>query len=185
MALASVKIVKRPLKANLQFRNIQQEIVKQLQPVGRQHVNERKAVVANFETDIEFGYEVKASGAQVTLTVSVTNANTKLPDSDWTVGDLWQSLDKTGTKPHTIRPKQQGGKLRFMWGGPGSFQPKTRPVGRFGGPGTVRGGVPTFSRQVNHPGTQPRKFSEKINKRLRRSFEQAISRGVRLGSKRR
>lgn len=181
MATGSVRIIKRPPPATVQFRAIQQEIAKQLQSVGRAHVNERKAVVANFETDINFGYEVKTSSAQITLTVNVTNSGEQLEGSNWTVGQLWSALDKTGTRPHVIRPKKQGGRLAFQGG---NYQPKTRPVGRSGGPGRVSGGRQVFTKQVNHPGFPPRKFSEGINKRLRRQFEQAIDRGVRIGGKR-
>jgi hypothetical protein len=177
----SVRIVKRPPPAAVQFKAIQQEIVKQLQPVGRAHVNERKAVVANFETDIEFGFEVKTSSAQITLTVNVTNSGTEV-SSGFSVGDLWKALDKTGVKSHVITPKRPGGRLAFQ---AGNYQPKTRPIGRSGGPGRVSGGRPVFAKKVNHPGFPPRKFSEKINARLRKQFEQAIGRGVRQGGKKR
>lgn len=184
MSLVSVKIIKRPPPAQIQLKNIQQEISKQLQPVGRQHVSERKRIVANFDTNIEFGYRISTTQAQVTLTVVVENSDQKLENSEWTVGDLWKALDKKGTKPHDITPKNPQGRLRFLWGGPGSYQAKTRPVARFGGSGEVSGGVVMVRKSVKHPGFPPRKFFDSINKRLRRSFEQAIDRGVRLGTKR-
>lgn len=164
----------------MQFRAIQQEIAKQVQTVGRAHVNERKAVVSNFETDINFDHKVKVSAAQITLTVSVTNSGEAVSDS-FTVGDLWKALDKTGVRPHVIRPKRPGGVLAFQGG---NYQPKTRPIGRSGGSGRVSGGRQVFTKQVNHPGFPPRKFSEKINAKLRKLFEQAIDRGVRIGGKR-
>lgn len=178
--LGSVRIIKRPPPAAVQFKAIQQEIAKQLQPVGQEHVNERKAVVANFETDINFGYKISTTQKQITLTVSVTNSGAEV-SSGFTVGDLWKALDKTGTKSHVIRPKRPNGRLAFQGG---NYQPKTRPIGRSGGPGRVSGGRQVFTKQVNHPGFAPRKFSETINKRLKRRFEQAIDRGVRLGGKR-
>lgn len=187
--VGSVRIVKRPPPANVQFKNIQQEIIKQLKPVGQHHVDERAKIVVNFETEIKFGYRISATEAQITLSVVVENSDTKLKDSDWTVGELWRALDKKGTPSHPIRPKTLGpafgGALKFVWGGPGSYSPKTRPGGRYGGPGTVRGGQPTFRTQVQHPGFHARKFSDKINKRLDKQFRDAISRGVRIGSKKR
>lgn len=184
MATGSVKLIKRP-NFKLQGESILKEIAKQLQPVGRQHVNERKRIVADFETTITFGYRIATTQAQVTLTVLVENSAQQLEGSDWTVGDLWNALDKTGVAPHDIKPTNPQGVLRFQWGGPGSYEPHTRPVARSGGPGAVTNGETVFRKRVRHPGFQPRKFSDSINKRLRRQFEQAVDRGVRLGSKRR
>lgn len=179
MAAGSVKMLKR-LDVRRQFKSIQQEIGKQMQTVGRAHVQARAAIVSDFDTDIKFGYEVKISEAQVTLAVNVTNASQQLADSDWTVGELWRSLDRTGTKPHDIYPKEPGGVLRFQWG----YVPHTRPGGFSGGPGAAQGDV-AFSKFVHHPGYAPRHFSDKINKRLRRQFQQAVDRGVRIGGRKR
>lgn len=184
MATGNIKLIKRP-NFKLQGEAIQKEIAKQLQPVGRQHVNERKRIVADFDTKIVFGSHISISQAQITLTIAVENSEQQLENSDWTVGDLWRALDKSGTKPHDIKPTNPQGILRFQWGGPGSYEPHTRPIARFGGPGAVTNGETVFRKRVRHPGFQPRKFSDSINKRLRRQFEQAIDRGVRLGSKRR
>lgn len=171
----SIKIIARPPKADLRYRAIQQEIVKQVKNVGRLHVQERDKVVSDFDTDIVFGYEVKVTPGQVTLNINVLNDSTEVGEG-FTVGDLWKSLDITGTRPHTIQPKQQGGRLAFRTG----YQPHTRPIARSGGPGQATGDT-VFARQVQHPGYPPRKFSEKINKRLRPSYLKAISRGISLG----
>lgn len=179
MASSGIKLIKRPPKPQVMIADMQREIAKQLQGVGRQHVSERNKVVSDFDTNIEFGYEVKVSQKQITLSVNVTNAGTEVSEG-FSVGDLWKALDKTGTRPHSIQPKQQGGRLAFQTG----YQPHTRPIGRSGGPGRATG--PTvYARRVQHPGFAPRKFSDVINKRLRRQFEQAIDRGVRLGGRKR
>lgn len=178
MATSSIKLISRPPKANLQFASIQREITKQLQGVGRQHVQERKKVVSNFDHKPEFGFEVKVSSGQVTLTVNVTNPNEPVSDN-FSIGDLWTSLDKTGTRPHVIRAKNAP-RLSFVTG----YQSKTRPIARSGGSGVATGNR-VFARQVNHPGYPPRRFSETIGKRLRRQFTQAVDRGVRIGAKRR
>ncbi len=186
-SLGSVKITKRPPPASVQFRNIQQEIVRQLRPIGQAHVDERNKITSDFDTDIKFGYRVSATQKQITLSVVVENNSAQVSEG-WTVGDLWRALDKKGTRPHTIRPKTLGpafgGALRFQWGGKGSYSPKTRPIGRSGGSGKASGPI-VYRRQVNHPGFAPRKFSEVINKRLRKQFENAIDRGVRVGAKHR
>lgn len=179
--LGSMRIIKRPPPANIQHKIIQAEIAKQVGKVGDQHVRERERVTASFDTDIKFESQVSVSEKQVTLTVSVANSGTSVSDG-FTVGDLWRSLDVTGTRPHTITPKNAS-HLRFQWGGPGSYSPKTRPIARSGGPGRPSGPI-VFRKRVNHPGFAPRKFSESINKRLRRQFEQAIDRGFRVGSNR-
>lgn len=160
------------------FAGIQREITKQLQTVGRQHVQERQKIVADFDHKPEFGYEVKVSSGQVTLTVAVTNPNEAVSDN-FTIGDLWLSLDKTGTRPHIIRPKNKKA-LAFTSG----YTPHTRPIGRSGGPGRATG-ERVVTKQVNHPGYPPRKFSDTINKRLRRQFTQAVDRGIRIGSRKR
>lgn len=182
--LGSVKIIKRPPPAAVQFKLIQAQIVKELKPVGQAHVDERKKIVSDFETDIDFGYRVSATLKQITLTIVVENSEQKLEDSDWTVGELWRALDKKGTKPHTIRPKTLGpgfgGRLAFQI----NYSPHTRPIGRSGGPGRATG-PKVYARQVNHPGFAPRHFSRVIGKKLDKRFTKAIDRGVRLGSRKR
>lgn len=180
--LATVRIIKRPPPANVMKQVIQQEISKQLQSVGRQHVNERARIVANFDTEIKFGYRISTTEKQVTLSVVVENSDDNVSET-WTVGDLWRALDSKGTQAHDITPKDANGVLVFNWGGPGSYDAKTKPIARFGGSGEVRDGQKTVRKRVRHPGFKPRKFTETINKRLRRQFDQAIDRGVRLGSK--
>lgn len=180
MALASIKLIKGAPKPEAIFQDIQREIGKQLQAVGRQHVTERKKVVDDFETNIIFGYRIKISQSQVSLEVDLTNGSEQVSEG-FSVADLWKALDETGVKPHTITPKRPGGVLAFQ----ANYSPHTRPIGRSGGPGQARG--PTvFTKKVRHPGFPPRKFSDRINKRLERSFQQAVDRGVRIaGNKKR
>lgn len=177
--LGSVKIIKRPPPASVQFKAIQSQIAKELKPVGQAHVDERQKVVSDFETEIKFGYRVSVTGKQVTLSIVVENDSAQVSD-DFTVGDLWKALDKTGVRPHVIAPKKQGGRLAFQT----NYQPHTRPIGRSGGPGRATG-PKVFARRVNHPGFAPRHFSRVINKKLDKRFRQAIDRGVRIGGKRR
>ena len=93
-----------------------------------------------------------------------------------------------GTPAHDIplSPKAAGW-LAFMWGGPGSYNAKTGPGGKFGGPGTVSGGTMTFAKQVNHPGNAPRDFEDVILKKEKqwysRTMENAWRRAIRAMSK--
>jgi len=172
---SNIKVIARPPRAQLRHKAVRQEVAKQINTIGRLHVNERKRVVADFETDINFGYEVKITPKQVTLDILVLNDNEEVSE-DFTVFNLWQALDRTGTRPHPITPKRPDGFLRFQTG----YRPHTRPVARFGGPGQATGKV-VYAKSVQHPGFPPRKFSESINKRLRSSFLKAVSRGISIG----
>ncbi len=79
-----------------------------------------------------------------------------------------------GTKPHTIRPKKRGGVLAFQWGGPGSYQPKTRPIAQAHGPGKVVGGGMHFAKAVRHPGSKGRHFLAAIHKRRAPQFRRDV-----------
>ena len=91
-----------------------------------------------------------------------------------------------GTRAHVIRVKNAQ-MLAFMWGGHGSYNAKTGPGGKFGGPGTVSGGTMTFAKQVNHPGNAARDFERVILKQEKqwysRTMENAWRRAIRAMSK--
>lgn len=177
MANSSIRLIKRLPKPERIFDNIQTEIARQLQPVGRQHVAERNKVVSDWDHQPKFTHQIKVSQKQVAMDILVTN-DTEAVSDDFTIGDLWTSIDKTGTRPHPIAAKNAP-RLAFQT----NYQPHTRPIARSGGPGVATGPL-VFPRQVpQHPGYPPRKFSEAIGKRLRRQFEQAIDRGIRLGAR--
>lgn len=177
MAASSIKIIKRPPRAQLRYAVIQKEVAKQVGNIGRLHVQERERVVSDFDHKPDFGYEVKVTPGQITLEVLVKNDGVQVSEG-FTIGQLWGALDREGIRPHVIRPKKQGGVLAFQAG----YQPKTRPIGRSGGPGRATGPM-VFAKQVNHPGFPPRHFSREINKRLKAAFSKAVSRGISLGWK--
>lgn len=86
-----------------------------------------------------------------------------------------------GTRPHIITARNAP-MLAFLWGGPGSYKPKTTTAPSWGGPGSVSGGVMTFRKSVNHPGTKARNFEKFIAKKnkawysttMERAFKQII-----------
>jgi len=94
---------------------------------------------------------------------------------------IFTYVDK-GTRPHVIKPKTRGvrrGKakpfLAFKWGGYGSYKPKTLPIARGKvGPGKVAGGHFVFAKEVHHPGTQARLFSETVARDTLPEFRKAI-----------
>lgn len=173
----SIRIIKRPPPAKIRFRLIQDQIKRELVPVAKAHVEEREKVVSDFEHDINFGYRISTTEKQITLSIVVENDKEEVSEG-FTIGDLWKSLDQTGTRGSYQIPKnpQPGKRLAFRLG----YQPHTRPIGRYGGPGVATGKL-VRPEVVMHPGIKPRKFSQGINKRLRKRYEKAIERGVRLG----
>ncbi len=86
---------------------------------------------------------------------------------------IWTDL---GTKRHIIRPKQQGGRLRFRVGG----SPKTRR-GVIGSRRGRQGRQWVSTQRVNHPGTRARLFTATIEKRRRKPFFKAMFKANRKG----
>ncbi len=84
-----------------------------------------------------------------------------------------------GTRPHIIRPRRAK-VLRFMSG----FRPKTQPGNLFSGQGGSFGN-PVFRPWVMHPGTQPRRWMPKIQRRTDRFFKKAITRHLRRWARKR
>jgi len=86
-----------------------------------------------------------------------------------------------GTRPHIIRAKNAPS-LVFIWGGPGSYTPKTTAGGGYGGPGTASGSLRAF-KEVRHPGNEPRDFEGIIRKEeapwFSRTMENAWRRAIR------
>lgn len=176
------RYTKIPVRPEIIYKHIRERVVKELEVVGKSHVVERAEIVRDFEHKPEFGYRTKITAKEIRLEVFVKNPDQKV-GNDWSVGELWTALDKTGTRPHPIprKPKPAGKWLRFQWGGPGSYKAKTTPGGRFRGPGKVVGGTTVYAKQVQHPGFKARHFTERINKELLPLFRKQAERGYRLG----
>ena len=109
-------------------------------------VKEYERVVADWDHRPSFIAQIKTWW----ITIKVKGPNAK----------IWEYVN-WGTRRHKIRAKNKKA-LSFVWGGPGSYQPKTRPIGKFGGPGTVTGGERVAFQEVDHPGNKPRLFSVAI-----------------------
>lgn len=97
---------------------------------------------------------------------------------------IWRYVSE-GTKPHVIRPKNAKA-LSFVWGGPGSYNPKTTPgpPPTWGGPGTVTGGETVVRREVHHPGTKARNFEKYIADQYRPKFRKEIENAMKRGARR-
>ena len=65
-----------------------------------------------------------------------------------------------GTRAHIITPKRAK-RLRFQWGGPGSYRPKT-VAGVIGSTTGGASGPLVYRQLVHHPGTKARHFTRDI-----------------------
>ena len=112
----------------------------------------------------KFGTEVKAEYGKTTATwkhAVVFETLISLSGSAFTVlvdtsDKIYAYVDR-GTKPHIIRAKKPGGRLRFN----SKFTAQTIP-GVVGSAAGYSGGAPVFAQQVHHPGTKPRDFTKNI-----------------------
>ena len=87
--------------------------------------------------------------------------------------DIWNYVSR-GTRPHKIRAKNAP-YLHFPWGGPGQ-QPKThRGVYEMGGPGVTQW---ARVKEVDHPGSKPRLFEERIVYDYSTKFQMVVRRAL-------
>jgi len=82
--------------------------------------------------------------------------------------DIYKFVD-LGTKKHDITPKKPGGVLSFQWGGPGSYNAKTKPRRLTSTGGGATGPMVAF-KAVKHPGTKARQFSSIIARKWRKKL---------------
>lgn len=98
--------------------------------------------------------------------------------------DIWGWITNGTKGPYKIpkSPKPPGTALRFRWGGPGSYRPKTGLSGQYRGPGRATGPIRYF-KQVTHPGIKPRNFEHffiiYITPAFRKESRNAVRRGLR------
>lgn len=109
------------------------------------------------ETLAEYQKTVATWETQVNFTIH----KTKYGRSVGTRNKIFGYVDQ-GTRPHIIRPKQSGGVLRFATGG----TPKTKPkiLNSYKG---RQGNQWRSAKQVQHPGTEARRFSAVITTHAR------------------
>lgn len=185
MAKTEFKLIRKPKSPDIQKRIIRQEVTNGLKPVAKAYQQSFERVVSNWSSGSKpkFKTDIKVTTDKIEI-LTVVRRGQRLQNSNATTADLWKWIDETGTRPHKIKPKKAGGKLRFVSGGKGSYQSKTdaNPA-RYGGPGIVRGGQVVFRKEVNHPGFKPRKFTQAIAGDLlptfRKQVDAAYKRGLR------
>jgi len=127
------------------------------------YVRRFKEVVADWDHKPEFKSRKFIKPDSISVNVFPAGPNKKY----W----IWVS---GGTRPHIIEAKNSP-TLAFMWGGPGSYQAKTKPgKPRYKGPGTVLGGKMVFPRRVKHPGSKAREFEGVIAKEEKPWFSRTM-----------
>jgi len=114
-------------------------------------------IVADWKHKVEFKARKYITNDSIKLAVYPTGPNK----------EIWVYVSE-GTRRHTIRARNAP-VLAFMWGGVGSYRPKTKPGSGIAGPsfrglGKVVGGEMHFPREVHHPGSEGRHFPEFIAK---------------------
>jgi hypothetical protein len=167
----------------MQIQDFRDEVRVGAKRTGNKGQKAFERIVENWSsaTRPEFSQRVEVSQriGGVRLTIAYKEANPNKP--------IWQWINFTGTKAHRINPKPGNPyqRLFFMWGGPGSYEPKTNlNPARFGGAGVVRGGQLTVSTGTNHPGFFPRNFHVPIQRELEPDFKKEVYNGGRRGLRR-
>ena len=158
-------------QAGPDWREVIKEVERTLdKTVKPELLREFESVVENWEHKPGFAARKSIRGRDIEVSVYPTGKHKK----------IWQYVSE-GTRPHKIRPRWAKA-LRFQWGGPGSYQPKTtvRPT-TWGGPGTVSGGKTVYRQEVDHPGTEARNLEQFIGKRYQPKFVMHIQRAITQG----
>lgn len=177
-----MRVLLRPIRGRAghpNFMRIASEVLAEMQNnVGPEVLAYFERITARWQHKPRFSayYAVTRQGTSVSIEPEGENAQ------------IWQYVSR-GTRPHLIpkggaaAQRAKGYRLRFQWGGPGSYKPKTSPGGHYGGPGTVTGGKTTYRWQVNHPGNKARDFEKHIARwygpKFKRRIENAMRRGAR------
>ena len=169
----------------LLFRNVRsgkrQAAIEQLNTIARKEINKvldqevkpalvksHEIIVKNWEHKPKFKAIKSIKPNVIFVNVFATGSNKK----------IWKFVDK-GTKPHVIKAKNVPN-LIFRTG----YKPKTlaNPARTVSGGGKSTG--PFISKkQVNHPGSKARKFTETIAKDIKPDFKRVIENAFRRTSK--
>lgn len=140
--------------------NFKGKIKKQLKEAEKQMHELYQQTVETWDTEIRFVGEVSEEGDILYAAVYT--------------GQKEYAWVHEGTKPHKIKPKKPGGVLAFA----GTYTAKTVPgviQSRQGGPQ----GDMIFTKEVNHPGTKGRNFTEAIKKQFQPIFTQLMEQAIR------
>jgi hypothetical protein len=171
------KVAFRTVRSRQRFANyaeVKKELAKTLDRVVKPHFIRRfDLVVMNWKHQPDFKARKFIRPDKIWLNV--------FPAGDKEDKDIYFFVTK-GTKPHRIAARRAP-RLAFMWGGVGSYKPKTAPRGKIGGPGIIVGGTLHRPVAVQHPGTEARDFegviAEDEKRWYSRTMENAWRRAIR------
>lgn len=143
-------------KQTFTSKSFKEALIRALDKTSNQLVAEFKKTTRTWLTVVEF-YATKRVEASGMLYISIgTNSN------------IYRYVAE-GTKPHVIRPKKSRA-LAYSSG----YRPKTR-VGRISGNAGGAFGDTVFSKEVQHPGTQGRRFAQLIASKHRNLLQKNVN----------
>jgi hypothetical protein len=155
--MSSVVEFKQIKPAKLKVDKVRLEILNALRAQGKEIVADYNQTVQTWRNKPSFEVAVSLSGGGATVLVTPDGPNRQ----------QFEYVDK-GTRPHIIRPRRAT-VLRFK----STYRAKTSPGVIGSGPGGASGSD-VYRQFVNHPGTEARRFSEIIEKRRRKRFQEAM-----------
>lgn len=132
-------------------------------------VKSHEKVVEDWTSDVGFAARTYIRKDSITVYVYPTGEDK----------EIWNYVDR-GTKAHPIKAKNKP-RLAFMWGGPGSYVPKTlaRPARTVQGGGYVKNPTLRTPYQVQHPGSEGRGFTKQIARDIEPFFHKEINNAFR------
>lgn len=160
MAKASFRtILARQKKA------IEREVAQELRATGQEGVSHFNKVTRSWSHQIKFRAETKLQPSLYTVKIVPQGRNKAI----WGFVDL-------GTKPHVIRAKNAPF-LKFQTG----YSARTAPVAQFNKGTGQSSGAWVQKTEVEHPGTEARKFTETFMKKLTPPLQDRIQAAVKRG----
>lgn len=179
-------IVFRSIKPGVKFKSstFREEIRKAAEKMAPAIKADFEKTTRTWEHEVEFTTEVnigRAAGGYIAGKAGIT---TGAEISVTTDDDIYRYVDE-GTKPHIIRPRRRRGPrkaahtLAFQMGG----RPKTTPnvIGSTSG---RKGNKWAFAKEVHHPGTKARNFSQVIHRKWQPRFRTEMQAALNRAAKR-
>lgn len=143
--------------AKLKIDKVRLEILNELRAQGKEIVTEYKKTVQTWRNQPDFNVAVSLADGGATVLVTPDGPNRQ----------QFEYVDR-GTRPHPIYPRRAR-VLRFK----SIYRAKTQP-GVIGSSSGGASGSDVFRPFVMHPGTEARRFSEIIEQRRRKRFQEAM-----------
>lgn len=161
--MASKSSLKKILQRQQQFVSV--EVTKELISTGDELKARHDKVVRQWSHKMPFKAQREQGKSYQVVKIVPQGKNKK----------IWYYVD-LGTKPHVIRAKNKPF-LAFQSG----YSARTAPIAKFNQGTGRKFGAWRKVKEVNHPGTKPRKFSETFLEELSPPFDDRIQAAVKRG----